>query len=100
MFRRNPKSDWAKALAVAMEREVDEVPSDWLKVSDIAVQMGLSDEQAGKAVTLLVRKGMAEMKKFRIKTSKKTKMVRPTCHYRLISSVKETARKVAASGKS
>lgn len=100
MFRRNPKSDWAKALAVAMEREVDEVPSDWLKVSDIAVQMGLSDEQAGKAVTLLVRKGMAEVKKFRIKTNKKTKMVRPTCHYRLISSTKETGRRVSASGKS
>ena len=62
--------------------------------------MGLSEEQAGKAVTTLKRSGQLEVKKFRIKTMGKTGLIKNVCHYRLISSAKGTARKVSASGKS
>lgn len=100
MFKRNLKSQWAKALAVVLERDVDEVPKGWLKMSEVAKEMNLSEEQAGKAITLLKQKGMVEAKKFKIKTDKKTKMIRPTFHYRLISSLKENYPRVYASNKS
>ena len=100
MFRRNQKSEWAKALESVLEQQTEEVPKGWLKLCEIAKQMNVSDEQAGKTVTRVKDKGLVEMKKFKIRTSKKTKMIRATCHYRLIFSSKGTHRKVSASSKS
>lgn len=100
MFRRNQKSEWAKALESVLEQQTEEVPSGWLKLSEIAKQMNLSEEQAGKTVTILKNRGLVEMKKFKIRTDKKTKMIRATCHYRLIFSSKGTHPKASASGKS
>jgi len=84
MFRRNPKSEWAKALESVLELQTEVVPKGWLKLDEIAKEMNLSGEQAGKTVTLLKNKGLVEMRKFKIRTDKKTKMIRLTCHYRLL----------------
>lgn len=84
MFRRNVNSEWAKALESVLELQTEEVPKGWLKLNEIAKQMNLSEEQAGKTVTILKNKGLVEMRKFRIRTDKKTKMIRATCHYRLL----------------
>lgn len=86
MFRRNVNSEWAKALESVLELQTEEVPKGWLKLNEIAKQMNLSEEQAGKTVTLLKNRGLVEMRKFKIRTDKKTKMIRATCHYRLLKS--------------
>jgi len=84
MFRRNQNSEWAKALERVLELQTEVVPKEWLKLDEIAKEMNLSGEQAGKTVTLLKNMGLVEMRKFKIRTDKKTKMIRSTCHYRLL----------------
>lgn len=84
-FKRNKKNAWAIALEKVLAEAVDEVPEGWLNTYGIAKEMGLSEEQAGKAVTILKQKGKVEVRKFRVKSNGKTGIIKKICYYRLIS---------------
>lgn len=86
-FKRCPKSKWVMALDRVLEKTIDEVPEGWLTASQVAKEMNLSPEQAGKAITIMKKSGAIEMRRFRTKTCGKTGMVRMTCHYRLTNKI-------------
>ena len=93
-------TEWAEALDVVLKRQVDEVPKDWLTSEEVGKKMGLKFGQASRFLALMIKEGMVEKKKFKVASRHGTGLVRPTEHYRLISSAKGMRPKAFASNKS
>lgn len=83
-FRRAVKGEWAEALEKILVRSVDEVPKEWLTSEQACKKLGVSVSQGTKWLALMKKGKIVEMKKFRIKTSGKTGVIRLTDHYRLL----------------
>lgn len=73
------ESAWKAALA-APTIETDEVPDDWKTALQLAEITGRERSTVTNRMSLLVRQGKAEMKRFRVMTGRG---VYPTPHYRL-----------------
>jgi predicted ArsR family transcriptional regulator len=99
-LKRGGNTPWIKALQIVLEKQTDDVPKDWLTSDQVGKQMNLNFGQASKFLAMMIKEGVVEKKKFRIVSKHGTGIVRPTEHYRLISSVKEIRQKVSASSKS
>ena len=66
--------------ANSMKKEEDEVPSEWFTVKDYQTKFKISNGFAARQISSLVRKGLAEMKYFRVNLGV---FVRRTAHYRM-----------------
>lgn len=99
-FKRSVKGEWAEALQKVLIKDVDEIPNGWLTSFEACKKLGVSVSQGTKWLAIMRKSGVIEMKKFKIRTSGRTGVVRLTEHYRLISSVKGTHQKVSALSKS
>jgi len=74
------ESAWKAALS-APTIEADEVPDDWKTALQLAEITGRERSTITNRMSLLVRQGKAEMKRFRVMTGRG---VYPTPHYRLL----------------
>ncbi len=72
-------SAWKAALA-APTIETEEVPEDWKTALQLAEITGRERSTINNRMSLLVRQGKAEMRRFRVMTGRG---VYPTPHYRL-----------------
>lgn len=74
------ESAW-KAALVAPTIEAEEVPDGWKTAIQLAQMTGRERSTITNRMSLLVRQGKAEMKRFRVMTGRG---VYPTPHYRLL----------------
>ena len=65
-------------------KDVDEIPNGWLTSFEACKKLGVSVSQGTKWLAIMRKSGVIEMKKFKIRTSGRTGVVRLTEHYRLV----------------
>lgn len=77
------KPEWAEALDRLLSHQMEVVPPGWKTATQIAKELGLCYEMGKLKARAMVKAGLAERKYFRVKWGRG---VRPTPHYRLVSS--------------
>lgn len=84
-FKRSVSGEWADALQRVLIKDVDDIPNGWLTSHQACKQLGVSVSQGTKWLAMMRKAGVIQMKKFKIKTSGRTGVIRLTEHYRLVS---------------
>lgn len=80
------KSEWAEALQKHLIEKVEPVPAGWKTIKQISKELGKTHGHASKAVTKLMRLGLAEKKLYRALVSNGCGRMIP--HYRLLPKAK------------
>lgn len=83
MIKRDKKCEWVVALDRLIHKEIDEVPKGWKTREQIAVEMGVSSNQASKVLKRLKDGNMLKVCKFKVKSSGKYGIIRKIDHYML-----------------
>ena len=80
------RSDWAVALQKHLKEKVEPIPDGWKTIKQISKELGKTHGHASKAVTSLMKLGLAERKSYRALISNGSGRMIP--HYRLLPKAK------------
>jgi hypothetical protein len=78
--RTQPDADLAAWCAALVPDNVDKVPAGWMTCAELADKLGKTKDTVSGQLSVAVRAGRAEMKRFRIFTNRGAY---PVPHYRL-----------------
>lgn len=87
------KNEWTRVLHLALSKEAETVPKDWLNSDQVAEQLGVNRTQALKFLKRLRERNLVEVEYFKICVNEEFGLVRKVPHYRLPRSERKNLKK-------